>query len=184
MQEHETPQQVGQTPSKQVDAQTFQTFYQENVSRIYYYVHGTLRNREEAEDLTAQIFLKALREIDQRRGSLTMQKWLFQVMRTMLSDYFRARSHVSLYSLEALLATGWDRSTEEFTTASSTAANRVQRLLQALPQQYREILTCRFLLNLSIRETALKMGVTETNVKVLQFRALKRAATLEYVLTD
>lgn len=38
--------------------------------------------------------------------------------------------------------------------------------------------TCRFLLNLTIRETALRMGLTETNVKVIQFRALKRAATL------
>lgn len=46
----------------------------------------------------------------------------------------------------------------------------------------REILTCRFLLGLSVRETAVRMGLTEGNVKTSQFRALKRAADLEHVV--
>ena len=54
--------------------------------------------------------------------------------------------------------------------------------MQALPAHYRDVLTCRFLLNLSIRETATRLGLTEANVKVLQLRALKRAA-VEYVVT-
>lgn len=41
------------------------------------------------------------------------------------------------------------------------------------------VLNSRFLLNLSIKETAARMGLTEANVKVLQFRALKRAADLD-----
>jgi RNA polymerase sigma-70 factor (ECF subfamily) len=61
-------------------------------------------------------------------------------------------------------------------------ADRVQDILQALPARDREVLTCRFLLNLSLRETAIRMGLTETNVKVVQFRALKRAAHLEGVV--
>ena len=73
---------------------------------------------------------------------------------------------------------------EEAIATNSYAADRVQRLLRALPQRYREVLHCRFLLNLSIRETASRMGVTEANVKVLQFRALKRAADLEQVVID
>jgi RNA polymerase sigma-70 factor (ECF subfamily) len=56
--------------------------------------------------------------------------------------------------------------------------------LQALPPHYREVLTCRFLLNLSIRETALQLGLSEANVKVLQFRALKRAADLEELVSE
>ena len=60
---------------------------------------------------------------------------------------------------------------------------RVQLVLQALPEHYREVLTCRFLFNLSIKETALRLGLTEANVKVLQFRALKRAADLEQIAT-
>jgi RNA polymerase sigma-70 factor, ECF subfamily len=46
------------------------------------------------------------------------------------------------------------------------------------------VLTCRFLLTLSVRETAVRMKLTEANVKVLQFRALKRAAELEPAVTE
>jgi len=55
----------------------------------------------------------------------------------------------------------------------------VQQILKALPEHQREVLTCRFLLNLSIKETAQCLGLTETNVKVLQFRALKHAANID-----
>ncbi len=64
-------------------------------------------------------------------------------------------------------------------TRDNSATVRVQRLLQALPAPYRDVLTCRFLLNLSIRETARRMGLTVANVKVMQSRALKRAAELD-----
>ena len=77
-----------------------------------------------------------------------------------------------------------NHSKEEGSTLSSSAAeNRVQDILQSLPARYREVLTYRFLLNLSVRETAMSMGLTEANVKVIQFRALKRAAELDGIAT-
>jgi RNA polymerase sigma-70 factor, ECF subfamily len=164
--------------------QEFQTLYQENLGLIYRYVYSKVGNREEAEDLTSQIFIKAVRGVDQERGIQSIQKWLFQVARTTIADYWRAYYRVSTNSLEELLEAGWEGpADEEPAAASSQPAERVKRILQALPQHYREVLTCRFLLNLSIKETALSMGLTEANVKVLQFRALKRAADLEHFVT-
>jgi RNA polymerase sigma-70 factor (ECF subfamily) len=164
--------------------QEFQTFYQENLSLIYRYVYSKVGNREEAEDLTSQIFIKAVRGVDTERGPQSMQKWLFQVARTTIADYWRTYYRVSINSLDELLETGWEGpAEEEAAVLSSSPLERVQRILQAMPEHYREVLSCRFLLNLSIKDTALKMGLTEANVKVLQFRALKRAADLEYVVT-
>ncbi len=164
--------------------QEFQTLYQENLGLIYRYVYSKVGNREEAEDLTSQIFIKAVRGVDQERGMQSIQKWLFQVARTTIADYWRAYYRISTNSLEELLEAGWEGpADEEPAAASNQPAERVKRILQALPQHYREVLTCRFLLNLSIKETALNMGLTEANVKVLQFRALKRAADLEHVVT-
>ena len=164
--------------------QEFQSFYQENLNLIYRYIYSKVGNREVAEDLTSQIFIKAVRSVDAERGPQSMQKWLFQVARTTIADYWRAYYRASVSSLEELLDTGWEGPLEEETVVASDApSERVQRILQALPPQYREVLTCRFLLNLSIKETALHMGLTEANVKVLQFRALKRAADLEPVVT-
>ena len=164
--------------------QEFQTLYQENLGLIYRYVYSKVGNREEAEDLTSQIFIKAVRGVDQERGMQSIQKWLFQVARTTIADYWRAYYRISTNSLEELLEAGWEGpADEEPAAATNQPAERVKRILQALPQHYREVLTCRFLLNLSIKETALNMGLTEANVKVLQFRALKRAADLEHFVT-
>jgi RNA polymerase sigma-70 factor (ECF subfamily) len=167
-----------------VDVQEFQTLYQENLGLIYRYVYSKVGNREEAEDLTSQIFIKAVRGVDHNRGAASIQKWLFQVARTTIADYWRTYYRTTASSLEELLEAGWEGPAEEETIfTSSQPAERVQRILQLLPEHYREVLTCRFLLSLSIRETALRMGLTEANVKVLQFRALKRAADLEHVVT-
>lgn len=169
----------------EVQTREFQTFYQENLSLIYRYVYSKVGNREEAEDLTSQVFLKAVRGMNTERGALSVQKWLFQVARTTIADYWRAHYRVSTSSLDALLEAGWEGPAEsEMVAIGAGPGERVQRLLQALPEHYREVLTCRFLLNFSIRETAVKLGLSEANVKVLQFRALKRAADLEDLVSE
>jgi len=165
------------------NVQEFQTFYQENLGLIYRYVYSKVGNREEAEDLTSQIFMKAVRGVDTERGPQSMHKWLFQVARTTIADYWRAHYRVSVNSLEELLEAGWEGPVdEEPAIMDGKPEDHVHSILQALPEHYREVLTCRFLLNLSIRETALRMNLTEANVKVLQFRALKRAADLEHIV--
>jgi RNA polymerase sigma-70 factor (ECF subfamily) len=166
-----------------VDAQAFETFYEANLHVIYRYVYSKVGNREEAEDLTSQIFLKAIRSMDGERDRRSLQRWLFQVARTTIADYWRLHYRAAVDSLEELLDEGWQGPMEEEPPAADNRpAERVQRLLQALPLHYREVLVCRFLLNLSIKETALRMGLSEANVKVLQFRALKRAAEIEHTV--
>src|SRR5258708_28033443 len=88
------------------NVQEFQTFYQENLGLIYRYVYSKVGNREEAEDLTSQIFMKAIRGVDTERGSQSMQKWLFQVARTIISDYWRGHHSISVPSLSALFCVG------------------------------------------------------------------------------
>ena len=158
----------------------FQTLYQQKVGLIYRYVYSKVGNRDEAEDLTAEIFLKAMSGINLERSPESMQSWLYLIARTTIADYWRAYYHLPQSSLDSLLETGWEGPAEkEAVDFNDTPATCVQHLLSALPAQYREVLICRFLLNLSVKETALKMAVTESNVRVLQYRALKRAAILE-----
>ncbi|WP_242527524.1 RNA polymerase sigma factor [Ktedonosporobacter rubrisoli] len=162
--------------------QQIQALYQENLNLIYRFIYSKVGNREEAEDLTSQTFIKAVRGLDRTRSPQSMQKWLFQIARTTIADYWRAYYRISISSLEELLEAGWEGPSEEegaAPTNDATPTERVRRVLSALPEHYREVLTCRFLLNLSIKETAAQMGLSEANVKVLQFRALKRAADLE-----
>jgi RNA polymerase sigma-70 factor (ECF subfamily) len=168
------------------DVQAFQLFYQENIGPIYRYIYSKVGNREEAEDLTSQTFVKAVHGIDRQREIHSMQKWLFRVAHTTVADYWRNRYRISTSSLDELLDAGWEGPAEDETPTiiSARPAENVKRILDRLPVHYSEVLNYRFLLNLSIKETAAKMGITEANVKVLQFRALKRAADVDMDLTD
>jgi RNA polymerase sigma-70 factor (ECF subfamily) len=58
------------------------------------------------------------------------------------------------------------------------ASVRVQALLRRLPDHYRRVLELRFLERLSVAETASAMGITSGNARVLQYRALRRAALI------
>jgi RNA polymerase sigma-70 factor, ECF subfamily len=160
------------------DGQTLELFYREHYDRIYGYVFQSVKNHPDVEDVTATIFLKVVSGLDNTLGSLEVNFWLLQLTRTTIADYWRTRARDSTCSLEALLDSSWEGPTVEPRSVNDMAANHVQLLLQALPPHYREVLTCRFLLNLSLRDTARRMGVTVANVKVMQFRALKRAADL------
>jgi RNA polymerase sigma-70 factor, ECF subfamily len=65
-----------------MDAQEFQRLYQEQAGPIYRFVSSKVGNREDAEDLTSHIFLKAVSGINQERSLQSMHKWLFLVART------------------------------------------------------------------------------------------------------
>jgi RNA polymerase sigma-70 factor, ECF subfamily len=160
------------------EIQKFEQIYQENLDRIYRLVSSHVRNREAAEDLTSQIFLKAVRSLDLEHNAASGSAWLFRVARTTIADYWRAHyRRAPTHSLEELVEAGWAGPIDaDLSLVSSRAADCVDDILQALPERDREVLTCRFLLNLSVRETAVRMGLTETNVKVTQSRALRRAA--------
>ncbi len=165
--------------------QEFQAFYEDNLVSVYRFVFRSVRNREEAEDLTSQIFLKALRYLDPDRNAHSARSWLFRIAHTTIADYWRAHYRALTSSLEVRLEVGWEGPTEEVIVGTNElAAVQVSNLLQALPERYREVLSCRFLFNLSIRETAATMGVSEANVKTLQFRAIKHATNLANSITN
>ncbi len=165
--------------------QEFQAFYEDNLVSVYRFVFKSVRNREEAEDLTSQIFLKALRYLDPDRNAHSARSWLFRIAHTTIADYWRAHYRALTSSLEVRLEVGWEGPTEEVIVGTNElAAVQVSNLLQALPERYREVLSCRFLFNLSIRETAATMGVSEANVKTLQFRAIKHATNLANSITN
>jgi len=165
--------------------QEFQAFYEDNLVRVYRFVFKSLRNREEAEDLTSQIFLKALRYLDPERNAQSARSWLFKIAHTTIADYWRTHYRALISSLDVRLEVGWEGPTDEvILVTNERAAERVSNLLQALPERYREVLSCRFLLNLSIRETAATMGVSEATVKILQFRAIQHATNLANSITN
>lgn len=82
-----------------------------------------------------------------------------------------------------MVETGWEGPAEaELLARSERSVEWIQRILQALPERYRKVLIYRFLLKLSVKDTAVSMGATVATIKTLQLRALKRAADLEHIV--
>ncbi len=155
----------------------FASVYESFVERIYAFIFSHVGNREDAEDITSQVFIKAYKSLASFEGRGSLEGWLFQIARMAVADFWRER-----YKLPAIpLADGWDPPSHDGAAPELDRARREERvnsLLAGLPDNYRDVLVQRFLLRASIAETARALGITEANTRVLQFRALRRAAEL------
>ncbi len=94
------------------EREAFQSLYQEYLGPIYRYVYGKVGNHEEAEDLTSQVFIKAVCNLDFTHNPQSTRSWLFQVVRTTIADHWRAYYRTATSSLEALVEAGWEGPTE------------------------------------------------------------------------
>jgi RNA polymerase sigma-70 factor, ECF subfamily len=143
--------------------------YQTHVTAIYQYIYSRVGNRPDAEDLTAQVFMKAIAGMRSDVSVPELRSWLYRVAQTTLADHWREYYAEDAGELE-------DEATRPPSPRENPeAAQRVDSLLATLPESYRRVLELRFLRGYSVRETAQELNLTETNVKVLQFRALNRA---------
>lgn len=151
--------------------QTFESY----VDPIYRFLYSRLGNREDAEDLASEVFLKASHGLDVSRSDAAIGRWLFTVARTVLADHWRRYyRYGALLPFEETTAGGIPDS-PEIRPHENEAERHVAEILDALPERYRQVLQLRFLNGLSVRETAQALGITSGNVKVLQHRALARA---------
>jgi RNA polymerase sigma-70 factor (ECF subfamily) len=148
------------------------------IDPVYRFLYSRVGNREDAEDLTSEVFLKATRQLDRQRAEASVAQWLFTVARTVLADHWRRyyRSGAPVPLDDARVGDVPERSASPHTSKES--ARRVAALLEALPERYRSVLELRFLRGYSIQETAAELSITPENVKVIQHRALAKAVRI------
>jgi RNA polymerase sigma-70 factor (ECF subfamily) len=140
---------------------------------IYAFIYARVGNRPDAEDLTHQVAMQAIGRLRQGAALAEVRSYLVATARTVLADFWTTRFRL----LEEDLNEG-SPSTSTKVDYSVSAAERVSRLLEALPVRYRRVLDLRFLHGDSSKEVAEELMCTVGAVKVLQYRALRRAAQL------
>jgi RNA polymerase sigma factor (sigma-70 family) len=152
----------------------WEAVYRDNVDRIYRLMYAKVSNRPDAEDLTTEVFLAALRPLRMSASVGEVRAYLLATARTVLAGYWQRTLGREVTTLD-----------DEHVAAvfaeppvPSSAPRRIAVILAALPDQYRRILELRFLDSCSVREAAAALGVSLANAKVLQHRALRRAAQL------
>lgn len=156
----------------------WESVYRDNIDRLYRLMYARVGNRADAEDLTSEVFRTALGPLKLASSKGEVRSYLLTTAQTVLASHWRRTlgASVTTIDLESDLASLAEPSGPE---APSDAPQRAGRILAALPERYRRILELRFLEACSIKEAAQAMGVSVSNAKVLQHRALRMAAKAE-----
>jgi RNA polymerase sigma factor (sigma-70 family) len=153
----------------------WESVYQDNVVGIYQLAFRRVGNAADAEDLAEEVLMHTLKTLRLPAPVHNVRAYLVKTARTVLADHWRRHyaARDAAIELEKLPPGALT------TPPNSDASERAERLLSLLPDQFRRVLELRFLRGFSVREAANEMGVTESNARVLQFRALRKAAELE-----
>lgn len=157
----------------QRDPAHFAELYTRNFHVVYAYVARRVASREEAEDVTSQVFHQALANLSrfEWRGA-PFGAWLIRIAANSLADHWRLRARES-----------GDPPGEELSDDSMPDIERRAALIQLvdrLPDDQRHVIVARFVEQKSIRDIAQELKRTEGAIKQLQFRALEKLrATME-----
>jgi RNA polymerase sigma-70 factor, ECF subfamily len=157
-----------QVEAAQKDPSRFAALYENNFERVYAYVARRVGNREEAQDLTAEVFHQALGNLArfEWRG-LPFAAWLLRIASNAVADCWKSKSreHGNASPDEPL---SHDIGVEDVERRA-----KLFRLVTTLPSDRRRVIEMRFAQEKSIREIAKELGRTDGAVKQLQFRGLE-----------
>lgn len=154
------------------EASAFGLLYDRYQPRIYRFVLAKVGHREEAEDLTHQVFLKAWQNLGGYRfRGLPLSGWLYQIARNQVIDFYRTqKDHQSLESLDT--DTVPDENNVESAAESSLRMETVRRVMNGLTGEQQDVVLLRFVDDLAIKDVAKIMKKSEGAVKLLQYRAI------------
>jgi RNA polymerase sigma-70 factor, ECF subfamily len=148
------------------DPSRFAELYELHFTRVYAYVARRTENRQEAEDITAEVFHRAFEKIRsfEWRG-VPFAAWLLRIASNAVADKWekaaRERGNPS------------KEKGEEFDFDEASESARLFGLVKELPTDQRLVIEMRFAEEKGIREIAEAIGRTEGAVKQLQFRAIR-----------
>ena len=158
--------------AQQGDREALEALYLLHFERIYSYLHMSVGNRHDAEDLTTQTFLKMLEAIGRFRWrAAPFSAWLFRIAHNLAMDHFRATKRWQPEE-EVPEPEGSEESSAEDDALQSIGRQSMLELIESLSHEQQQVLTLKFVFNFSNGEAATILDKSEGAVKSLQHRAL------------
>ena len=158
--------------AQQDDREALEELYLLHFDRIYSYLHMSVGNRHDAEDLTTQTFTKMLESIKRFRWqSAPFSAWLFRIAHNLAMDHFRANRRWQPEE-EVPEPHGSEERSAEDEALHSIGRQSMLELIDTLSPEQQQVLTLKFVFNFGNAEVASILGKTEGAVKSLQHRAL------------
>ncbi len=153
------------------DPKAFGELYKLYVEQVFRYLYSRVGNVHEAEDATAQTFLVAFESFDKFRQDGHFASWLFTIARNKAMDHFRQWKNISSIDEAAEIPVDND---PLYGVIQSEQTAALSKLIQALPEEDRELLRLRFLATMSFPEIAHFLHRNEDAVKKSIYRLLAR----------
>lgn len=155
------------------DEYAFGMLYERYVGRIYNYVYYRTGNQFDAEDLTARVFLRAMKHIQnyQDRG-VPFSAWLYRIAHNLVANWHRDNSRRQEIALEDTYVIHQGREHPEMSLLRNEEQEALLAIIRTLPPERQQLLILKFVEHLSNAEIGQIMGRTEGAIKSLYHRTL------------
>ncbi len=161
-----------------LDGESFGVLYDNYQPQIYRFILIKVGKKEDAEDLTHQVFLNAWQNISGYRfKGFPFSSWLYSIARNQVIDHYRGRKQIQ--SLERIDPESIsENSREEENLSGKMELEEVMKTIRRLKFDYQDVLIMRFVEDLSLKETAAATKKSEGAVKLIQHRAIEQLKIL------
>jgi RNA polymerase sigma-70 factor (ECF subfamily) len=155
------------------DPEAFGELYSRYVRRIYSYIYYRTGDHQEAEDLTARVFQRAMHHIGRYRDQgVPFSAWLYRIAHNLVANWHRDRSRRQILPLDERIVASGISSHPEVATVQLEEQRLLLEMVRLLPPDRQELLILKFMEHLSNAEIGQIMGKTEGAIKSLYHRTL------------
>jgi len=154
-----------------VDADAFGELYDHYFAQIYRFVYSRLRDQDAAEDVTSEVFFKALRAIHRYKPSgHPFSAWLYQISVNAIADHYRSKRPEQ--DLDAAAGISDKQAPLDERVAQRDEAARIWAAIDSLPPQQRTAMTLKLGEDMKLAQIGVIMGKSEGAIKLLIHRGM------------
>ena len=159
--------------ARRADTVALGEIYDQYADKIYAYIYHRVGQAELAEDLTGQVFMRMLEAIHSGQAWRTsFSGWLYRIAHNLVIDHYRRRSRASFVDIDEVPPISETDGEPSRSVQASMDRESLQAALSQLTEDQAQVITLRFLEELSIAEVATIMERNEGAIKALQYRAV------------
>lgn len=153
------------------DTEAFGYFYDQYAPKIYSYVLFRTSDKDIAQDITHDVFLRAWQYIMEKKTIHNFRAMIYQIARNKIVDYYRAKEQAPTLLEETVVI-------EKNPATATYDLEILRRRIGSLKDEYREVISLRHIEGLSIEEISQILGKDQNNVRVTLHRALTKLKEL------
>lgn len=161
------------------DKEAFGQLYDLYVEKIYRFTYFKISNKEEAEDLVSEVFLKTWNYLmeNTEKEIESFSGLIYRIARNGIIDFYRRRARQNEVSLENQTIEIADEGQKQ-KVETEYEAEKIMALIKKMKQDYQEVLILKYVEELSVSEIAQIVNRTRTGVRVTLHRAMKKLKEL------